>query len=214
VAVPEGLCSSGVSRLAPEGRLERGRQPWRFALQRARIWVACPRNVVMFAGGLFRAKSWPGELAAGASWLGAEKWCGCRSADAETLGSGCWRCVAGGAPCEGRLGVGPTESSWLRQPEGRPWPRRPPGVRQFGLGPPPAPFPPEALLELCRADRAGLRTGEMSAARPRSGPACASVPGPFQTSAPASCFHKDLGPDSCPSAPAGTGSLPGWWPCP
>jgi len=108
VAAQKVYGSVGRSRLAPEGRWTR--QELRFALQPGADLEWLPQELVMFAGGLFE-QSCRVELAAGASWLGAEVVRLGRSADAETLGSGCWRSFA--RRCAVRdAGVWPTESSW------------------------------------------------------------------------------------------------------
>jgi len=158
VAAQKVYGSVGRSRLAPEGRWTR--QELRFALQPGADLEWLPQELVMFAGGLFE-QSCRVELAAGASWLGAEVVRLGRSADAETLGSGCWRSLLevrregrwsvadrielGGDSLMGGHGLG--------------------GHPVFGSLVWAAPAPvPEALLELCRADRAGL-DGEMVCGR-------------------------------------------------
>jgi len=78
--------------------------------------------------------------------------------------------------------VWPTESSWGGDSlMGRPWPRRPPGFGSLS-GPAAGAGIPKALLELCRADRAGL-DGEMVCGRLDAVPVVAICWGPSSQAA-------------------------------
>ncbi len=88
VAAQKVYGSVGRSRLAPRGSWSRQRLSFELLEGADLEWL--PQEVVVFAGGLIE-QSCRVELAAGASWLGADVVRLGRSADAETLGDGCWR---------------------------------------------------------------------------------------------------------------------------
>jgi len=88
--------------------------------------------------------------------------------------------------------------------DGRPWPRAPPRFRQFGLGR--ARRFHEALLELCRADRAGSRGDGLRPPRSKGpGGRYRALPKP---GGPLSAFTRS-GPGFGPSPACRTGSAPG-----
>lgn len=158
VAAQKVYGSVGRSRLAPRGSWSRQRLSFELLEGADLEWL--PQEVVVFAGGLIE-QSCRVELAAGASWLGADVVRLGRSADAETLGDGCWRSRLE-VRRQGRWSVVDQlelAGESLRSPHGLA------GMPVFGSLVWAAPAPvPESLLELCRADRTGLE-GEMACGR-------------------------------------------------
>ncbi len=158
VAAQKVYGSVGRSRLAPRGSWSRQRLSFELMEGGDLEWL--PQEVVVFAGGLIE-QNCRVELAEGASWLGAEVVRLGRSADAETLGDGSWRSRLE-IRRQGRWSVVDQlelTGETLRSPHGLA------GMPVFGTLVWAAPAPvPEALLELCRADRAGLE-GEMACGR-------------------------------------------------
>ncbi|MCP9819956.1 urease accessory protein UreD [Synechococcus sp. Cruz-9H2] len=158
VAAQKVYGSVGRSRLAPDGSWSRQRLS--FELQEGADLEWLPQEVVVFAGGLIE-QSCRVELAEGASWLGADVVRLGRSADAETLGEGSWRSRLE-VRRQGRWSVVDQlelAGESLRSSHGLA------GMPVFGSLVWAAPAPvPETLLELCRADRAGLE-GDMACGR-------------------------------------------------
>nr|WP_255093677.1 urease accessory protein UreD [Synechococcus sp. J7-Johnson] len=158
VAAQKVYGSVGRSLLAPRGRWSRQQLSFKLSEGADLEWL--PQEVVVFAGGLIE-QSCCVELAEGASWLGADVVRLGRSADAETLGEGSWRSRLE-VRRQGRWSVVDQlelAGESLRSFHGLA------GMPVFGSLVWAAPAPvPEALLELCRADRAGLE-GEMACGR-------------------------------------------------
>jgi len=185
----------GRSRLRPRSLTRAG---VRLRCSRARIWSGCPRNLSLPADCFEQSwrVEWPGRQLAGAEVVAA--WAAAPTP--KPCGSGCLALVAE-VRREGTLDVATESRLGADSLMGRPWPRRPTRVRQFWSGPRRRRFP-EALLGLCRGDRAGS-TGRWSAP-PRSGRGggggLARYRGP-SSQAPL-LFHKDLGPDSGRARPA------------
>jgi len=158
VAAQKVYGSVGRSRRVPAGSWTHQTLEMRLAAGADLEWL--PQELVVFRDGLFQ-QTCRVELGPGASWLGAEVVRLGRSADGETLGSGCWRSLLeirrqghwelvdrlelGGESLEGRHGLGgqPVFASLV-------WA---------------APQPvAEPLLEACRGERRGLE-GEMACGR-------------------------------------------------
>lgn len=158
VAAQKIYGSIGRSRLAPQGRWARQDLGFRLAEGADLEWL--PQELVVFAGGLFE-QACRVELAAGASWLGAEVVRLGRSADGEQLGSGRWRSLLE-IRREGRWAVADRLELGGESLEGG---HGLAGLPVFGslVWAAPRPFADE-LLEHCRADRAGL-PGEMACGR-------------------------------------------------
>lgn len=158
VAAQKVYGSVGRSRLAPEGSWVRQYLAFELADNADLEWL--PQELVLFEGALFE-QDCRVELAAGASWLGAEVVRLGRSADGESLGSGRWRSQLqirrqGRWELVDRLELG---EEALTSPHGLA------GQPVFGSLVWAAPEPVgEELLELCRADREGLE-GEMACGR-------------------------------------------------
>ncbi|MCP9850473.1 urease accessory protein UreD [Cyanobium sp. Morenito 9A2] len=158
VAAQKVYGTVGRSRITPKGTW--ARQRLHFALAEGADLEWLPQELVLFAGGLFEQHSRV-ELAAGASWLGAEVVRLGRSADGETLGSGAWRSSLeirreGRWSLVDRLELG---GDSLLGPHGLA------GAPVFGSLVWASPEPiSEALLEACRTDRAGLE-GAMACGR-------------------------------------------------
>ena len=156
VAAQKVYGSIGRSRRSPAGAW--ARQELRFELAENADLEWLPQELVLFEGGLFE-QDCRVELAAGASWLGAEVVRLGRSADGETLGAGRWRSRLeirreGNWELVDRLELG---GETLASPHGLG------GEPVFASLVWAAPEPVgEPLLALCRADRAGLE-GEMVA---------------------------------------------------
>ncbi len=158
VAAQKVYGSVGRSRRVPAGSWAHQSLDFRLAAEADLEWL--PQELVVFRDGLFQ-QTCRVELAKGASWLGAEMVRLGRSADGETLGSGCWRSLLeirreGQWELVDRLELGGASL-----------------VSPHGLGGQPvfaslvwaAPEPVgEALLEACRAERRGLE-GEMACGR-------------------------------------------------
>lgn len=158
VAAQKVYGTVGRSRITPAGAWARQRLQFELAEGADLEWL--PQELVLYAGGLFEQQSRV-ELAAGASWLGAEVVRLGRSADGETLGSGGWRSSLeirrqGRWSLVDRLELGGESLSDPHGLGGSP-------VVGSLVWAAPAPVA-EALLELCRADRAGL-DGEMACGR-------------------------------------------------
>jgi len=158
VAAQKVYGSVGRSRRSPAGAWARQGLAFELAENADLEWL--PQELVLFEGGLFE-QDCRVELAAGASWLGAEVVRLGRSADGETLGAGRWRSRLeirreGTWELVDRLELG---GETLASPHGLG------GEPVFASLVWAAPEPVgEALLALCRADRAGLE-GEMACGR-------------------------------------------------
>jgi urease accessory protein len=158
VAAQKVYGSVGRSRLIPQGSWSH--QRLHFDLQEGADLEWLPQELVVFCGGMIE-QSCRVELAPGASWLGADVVRLGRSADEETLGDGCWRSQLEvrrqGRWCMvDRLELG---GESLLSPHGLA------GAPVFGSLVWAAPASvSESLLQLCRADRAGLE-GEMACGR-------------------------------------------------
>ncbi len=158
VAAQKVYGSIGRSRLAPQGSWVR--QELRFSLACGADLEWLPQELVVFEGGLIE-QCCRVELAAGASWLGAEVVRLGRSADGETLGAGRWRSSLevrreGRWSVVDRLELGGESLDSLHGLAGEP---------VFGSLVWAAPGPVgDALLAGCRDDRQGL-VGEMACGR-------------------------------------------------
>ena len=158
VAAQKVYGTVGRSRLAPAGSWVRQWLEFELAETADLEWL--PQELVLFEGALFE-QDCRVELAAGASWLGAEVVRLGRSADGETLGAGCWRSNLqirrqGRWELVDRLELG---GEALSSPHGLA------GQPVFASLVWAAPEPVgEELLGLCRADRDGL-VGEMACGR-------------------------------------------------
>jgi len=158
VAAQKVYGSVGRSRLAPEGSWVRQGLEFELAETADLEWL--PQELVLFEGALFE-QDCRVELAAGASWLGAEVVRLGRSADGETLGAGRWRSQLqirrqGGWELVDRLELG---GESLSSPHGLA------GQPVFASLVWAAPEPvKEEFLALCRGERRGLE-GEMACGR-------------------------------------------------
>ncbi|MGB7563907.1 MAG: urease accessory protein UreD [Prochlorococcaceae cyanobacterium] len=158
VAAQKVYGSVGRSRLAPEGCWVRQGLAFELAENADLEWL--PQELVLFEGALFE-QICRVELAAGASWLGAEVVRLGRSADGENLGAGRWRSQLeirrqGRWELVDRLELG---GETLSSPHGLG------GQPVFASLVWAAPEPVgEALLEACRGERRGLE-GEMACGR-------------------------------------------------
>ncbi len=162
VAAQKIYGSIGRSRLTPQGRWARQELACSLAEGADLEWL--PQELVVFAGGLFEQVVRV-ELAAGASWLGAEVVRLGRSADGEQLGSGRWRSLLE-IRREGRWSVADRLELGGESLEGD---HGLDGLPVFGSLVWAAPMPlSERLIEHCRADRAGL-AGEMACGRLEQG---------------------------------------------
>lgn len=158
VAAQKVYGSIGRSRLAPEGQW--ARQLLAFRLEDGADLEWLPQELVLYAGALYEQDSRV-ELAAGASWLGAEVVRLGRSADGESLGAGRWRSSLairreGRWSVVDRLELGGGSLDHAHGLGGAP---------VFGslVWAAPAPVSEELLLR-CRDDRQGL-VGEMACGR-------------------------------------------------
>jgi urease accessory protein len=90
VAAQKVYGSIGRSRVSPAGAWARQELSFKVGAGADLEWL--PQDLVLFANGLYeqRTRVW---LASGASWLGAEVVRLGRTAAAETLGEGRWRCL-------------------------------------------------------------------------------------------------------------------------
>ena len=90
VAAQKVYGSIGRSRVSPAGAWARQQLSFKVGAGADLEWL--PQDLVLFANGLYeqRTRVW---LASGASWLGAEVVRLGRTAAAETLGEGRWRCL-------------------------------------------------------------------------------------------------------------------------
>jgi urease accessory protein len=90
VAAQKVYGSIGRSRLSPAGAWARQELSFKVGAGADLEWL--PQDLVLYANGLYeqRTRVW---LASGASWLGAEVVRLGRTAAAETLGEGRWRCL-------------------------------------------------------------------------------------------------------------------------
>ena len=158
VAAQKVYGSVGRSRLAPQGSWVR--QGLEFELAEGADLEWLPQELVLFEGALFE-QNCRVELAAGASWLGAEVVRLGRSSDGESLGAGRWRSQLqirrqGRWELVDRLELGGETLTSAHGLAGQP---------VFGSLVWAAPEPVgEELLERCRADRSGLE-GEMACGR-------------------------------------------------
>jgi urease accessory protein len=158
VAAQKVYGSVGRSRLVPAGRWVRQGLAFELAETADLEWL--PQELVLFEGALFE-QDCRVELAAGASWLGAEVVRLGRSADGESLGAGRWRSHLqirrqGRWELVDRLELG---GEALTSPHGLA------GHPVFASLVWAAPEPVgEELLAFCRADRYGLE-GEMACGR-------------------------------------------------
>jgi len=155
VAAQKIYGSIGRSRLAPQGRW--ARQDLGFSLAAGADLEWLPQELVVFAGGLFE-QTCRVDLAAGASWLGAEVVRLGRSAAGEQLGAGRWRSLLE-IRREGRWSVADRLELGGESLEGS---HGLAGLPVFGSLVWAAPAPVgEGLVKRCRADRAGL-PGDMA----------------------------------------------------
>jgi urease accessory protein len=158
VAAQKVYGTVGRSRRAPAGSWTHQMLDVRLAAGADLEWL--PQELVVFRDGLFQ-QTCRVELAEGASWLGAEVVRLGRSADGETLGSGCWRSLLeirrqGSWELVDRLELGGASLESPHGLAGQPVFASLVWAAPASVG--------EPLLEACRADRHGL-DGAMACGR-------------------------------------------------
>ena len=176
VAAQKVYGSIGRSRLAPEGRWAGQALCFRLDPEADLEWL--PQEVVLFAGGLFRQRTRV-ELAAGASFLGAEVVRLGRSGSGDGLGEGRWRSLLEIRRCGKAEGEEAAAGRWelvdrlelagdsLGSPHGMA--AEPVFGSLVWAAPSPLAAPQlEQLLTDCRRDRGGL-PGEMACGALRQG---------------------------------------------